>query len=152
MRALMQPHPDTVAHRERVQALMGEMIWLLDARAAEHDISKTQSPEVEAFNAVTDQLAGLEYGSPEYKDALRDLGPALTHHYAVNRHHAEHWPNGINGMTLLDLIEVLCDWRAAGERHDSGSMTKSLAINVARYGIVPQLAQILANTVAEMGW
>ena len=53
MCALMQPHPDTVAHRERVQALMGEMIWLLDARAAEHDISKTQSPEVEAFNAVT---------------------------------------------------------------------------------------------------
>jgi len=148
----MDPHPDTVRHRARVQALMGELTWLLDARAAEHDLSKTQSPEVEAFNAVTDQLAGLEYGSQEYKDALRDLGPALTHHYAKNRHHPESHADGINGMTLLDLVEMLTDWKAASERHTTGSMEASLAINAARFGIDPQLLRILANTVASMGW
>lgn len=148
----MDPHPDTVRHRKRVQELMGELIWILDTRAAEHDLSKTLSPEVESFNAVTDKLHDLEYGSQEYREALKDLGPALSHHYAENRHHAEHWANGIAGMTLLDLIEMIADWRAAGERHDTGSMAKSLEINIKRYGIDPQLAQILANTVAEMGW
>jgi hypothetical protein len=148
----MDPHPDTVRHRARVQALMGELTWLLDVRAAEHDLSKTQSPEVEAFNAVTDQLAGLEYGSQEYKDALRDLGPALQHHYAHNRHHPEAHADGINGMTLLDLVELICDWKAASERHATGSMEQSLAVNAERFGISPQLARILANTVAAMGW
>lgn len=149
----MDPHPDTVRHRARVQELMGELTWLLDARAAEHDLSKTQSPEVEAFNAVTDQLAGLEYGSPEYKDALLDLGPALAHHYAQNRHHPEFFgPEGINGMTLLDLVELICDWKAASERHATGSMAQSLAVNAERFGISPQLARILSNTVSSMGW
>lgn len=149
----MDPHPDTVRHRKRVQALMGELTWLLDARAAEHDLSKTQSPEVEAFNAVTDQLHGLEYGSQEYRDALKDLGPALAHHYANNRHHAEFFgADGINGMTLIDLLEMLADWKGVSERHSTGSMEASLAINAARFGIDPQLLRILANTVAYMDW
>ena len=148
----MDPHPDTVRHRARVQELMGQLTWLLDARAAEHDLSKTQSPEVEAFNAVTDQLAGLEYGSPEYKDALKDLGPALAHHYANNKHHPEAHADGINGMTLLDLLEMVADWQAAGERHLGSSFEKSMAVNIERFGISPQLARILSNTVSSMGW
>jgi hypothetical protein len=148
----MQPHPDTIRHRARVEALMGELTWLLDVRAAEHDRSKCESPEVEAFNAATDQLAGLAYGSPEYGAALQALGPALAHHYAHNAHHPEAHADGINGMTLIDLLEMLADWKGASERHDTGSMEASLAINAARFGIDPQLARILANTVAFLGW
>lgn len=148
----MDPHPDTVRHRARVQELMGELTWLLDARAAEHDLSKCEPPEVAAFNAATDQLHGLEYGSPEYTAALEALGPALRHHYAHNRHHPEWHGDGIGGMTLIDLLEMLADWKGASERHATGSMEASLAINAARFGIDPQLARILANTVAFLGW
>lgn len=337
----MDPHTDTVRHRARVQALMGELIWLLDVRAAEHDRSKTESPEVAAFNAVTDQLAGLTYGSPEYKAELRGLGAPLAHHYAHNRHHPEfaeaheQWrpvvgyegiyevsdlgrvrsipriveregtqgdigakgmvrkphltpkgylrlqlardtktancmvhrlvasafldnPEGkaevnhkngikhdnrvgnlewatasenqihaydtglrkpsvkyvvkcttldiitegtekmeralrdrgydrasaaavwrcineedarhldlefegyriedlgdvsfVDSMTLLDLLEMVADWVAAGERHPDSTFARSLEINIERFGIGPQLARILANTVASMGW
>ncbi len=60
--------------------------------------------------------------------------------------------SGINGMSLLDLIEMLCDWKAAGERHADGSMERSLTINRERFKISPQLQSILENTAREMGW
>ena len=149
---VVDPHPDTVKHRVRVEELLGAVVADLRQRAADHDLSKTRPPEVEAFNAATDRLAGLEYGSDAYKEALRDLGPALAHHYAGNSHHPEAHAGGISGMTLLDLVEMLADWRAAGERMSDGSMARSLPINVERFRIDPQLARIMANTVAALGW
>lgn len=58
---------------------------------------------------------------------------------------------GINGMTLLDLIEMLCDWKAAGERHADGSMERSLMVNQERFHIGEQLQSILENTARELG-
>lgn len=52
----------------------------------------------------------------------------------------------INHMTLIDLIEMLCDWVAAVERHADGDIEKSLTINQERFHISPQLQQILKNT------
>ena len=59
---------------------------------------------------------------------------------------------GINGMTLLDLIEMLCDWKAAGERHADGSMERSLMVNQERFHIGEQLQSILENTARELGF
>jgi hypothetical protein len=59
---------------------------------------------------------------------------------------------GIDGMSLLDLIEMLCDWKAAGERHADGSMSRSLQINKERFQVSPQLQSILENTARELGW
>ncbi len=55
-------------------------------------------------------------------------------------------------MSLVDLVEMLADWRAATERHDDGDMARSLKIQKERFGISDQLAQILENTVEELGW
>jgi hypothetical protein len=55
-------------------------------------------------------------------------------------------------MTLLDLIEMVADWRAASERYREGSIADSLTHNKERFGLSDQLASILANTVKEMGW
>lgn len=32
----------------------------------------------------------------------------------------------VNGMDLLDVLEMLVDWKAAGERHKDGCIYKSL--------------------------
>jgi hypothetical protein len=53
---------------------------------------------------------------------------------------------GINGMTLIDLIEMICDWIAAGLRHADGDIFKSIKINKERFDISDQLTQILINT------
>ncbi len=55
-------------------------------------------------------------------------------------------------MSLLDLIEMLADWKAAGERHANGSMAKSLKFNRMRFSIDEQLQSVLENTAREMGW
>jgi Family of unknown function (DUF5662) len=80
------------------------------------------------------------------------MQPFLAHHYAANAHHPEHWPSGISDMSLLDIVEMLADWKAASERTRQGSIAASLAHNRERFGISDQLFSILANTVKELGW
>lgn len=143
---------DTQAHIKEVQDSIGAVIWNLKNRAAVHDASKLKPPEKEAFDLATPKLKGLTYGSPEYKAATDELGVALDHHYQKNSHHPEHWADGVNDMSLLDILEMLADWRASTKRHSDGSLRKSLEINRERFGIDEQLNAILWNTAREMGW
>ncbi len=143
---------DTLKHSLRVGALMGQAIRELVDRSVRHDLSKTEPPEVDVFNRVTPRLQCLTYGTDEYKAALADMGEGLTHHYAVNRHHPEHYADGVNNMTLVDLIEVLADWKAATERHTTGSLANSLTVQRERFGLSDQLVRLLQNTAAWFGW
>jgi hypothetical protein len=121
-------------------------------RAREHDQSKLSDPELSTFVEMTPKLAASTYGSDEYKKFLAEMKPTLDHHYAKNSHHPEHHKDGINDMTIIDLIEMLCDWKAATMRHNDGNIRKSIEINAKRFNIDSQLTKILENTVKEMGW
>lgn len=143
---------DTRAHINRVRELVGNCIRNLQDRRLVHDQSKLTSMEKAIFDEMTPKLKDSTYGSDEYKGFLAAMKPALDHHYANNSHHPEHYPNGIDGMSLLDLIEMLCDWKAAGERHANGSMERSLEVNRARFNVSPQLQSALENTARELGW
>lgn len=137
---------DTMRHIERVRNLLNRGITDLLSRGEKHDQSKLVSPEVEAFTEFTPKLAASTYGSPEYESFRSAMKPALDHHYANNSHHPEHWPNGINDMSLLDLFEMFCDWKAAGERHNDGNILQSIQKNASRFGMSPQLVMIFYNT------
>jgi hypothetical protein len=143
---------DTLIHSQRVGELMAQCIKELIDRSLCHDRSKTLPPEVEVFDEFTPKLKELTYGSEEYKQALQDMGTGLAHHYQNNRHHPEHFEDGIEDMTLVDLMEMLADWKAATERHNDGNLSKSLAIQAERFGISDQLVRILANTAEHFGW
>ena len=143
---------DTLDHIRRVNSLLLGCCANLQMRAHDHDQSKLVEPEKSVFDEHTEKLRGLTYGSDEYKASLAALGPALQHHYAHNSHHPEHYDNGVMGMSLFDLLEMLMDWKAAGERHADGSIGASLAKNQARFKIDPQLQAILENTSREMCW
>lgn len=142
--------PDTYEHIAEVRRtllwLAQELMW----RAHLHDESKLHDPERETFDRVTPQLRGLTYGSDEYKASLADMGPALEHHYGVNRHHPEHHAKGIAGMNLLDLIEMLCDWLAATKRHDDGDIRRSIEQNADRFGYGDEIKRLLFNTLEEI--
>lgn len=138
---------DTLKHILRVQALIDVMQRALFNASIGHDRSKLLKPEVDAYETVVPKLKELTYGSEEYKKSVRELGPALQHHYATNRHHPEHYDNGVSGMTLVDLVEMLCDWKAATERHDDGCIDRSMEINKDRFKLDDQLQSILQNTV-----
>jgi hypothetical protein len=141
--------PDTLAHIALVRRHLYLAITQLHRRAALHDASKLVEPEKSAFDEVTPRL-DHPYGSPAYADGLRHLREALDHHYAHNSHHPEHHPHGVAGMTLVDLVEMLCDWKAASERQPQGDFGLSLAISFDRFHIEPQLRSVLENTAAAL--
>lgn len=55
-------------------------------------------------------------------------------------------------MTLMDLVEMFCDWKAATERMHDGNTRQSLEVNKKRFHISDQLHKIFENTVKELGW
>jgi hypothetical protein len=138
--------PDTLAHIDRVHHFLTRMAAALADRAEAHDDSKRVEPEKSAYDRAVPEMRKHPYGSPGYKAATELLGPALEHHFEHNSHHPEHYPEGIEGMDLIDLVEMLCDWRAAAER-PPGNGTVRMDVNRERYGIEPQLASILENTL-----
>lgn len=149
MSELMVPYSskaDTLEHIHTVQVMMNKVIQDLIRRAEEHDASKLESPEVELFDEYTPKLATMEYNSPEYKESLEALKPALEHHYAVNRHHPQHFPGGVKDMNLVDLIEMLCDWKASSQRQPGGNLLKSIEMNRERFEYGRELNAIFVNT------
>ena len=137
---------ETIKHIDRVRYYIRIFTDKLTTRGVEHDATKLESPEVELFAENTPKLAGLTYGSEEYKQSLEDLNVALQHHYAKNRHHPEHFAKGIDDMNLVDLVEFFCDIKASSERQHDGNLLKSIDACAERFNMSKQLKQILINT------
>lgn len=143
---------DTLLHSQRVGELMVQMVKEVLDRSTCHDRSKTESPEVEVFDEFTPKLKNTTYGSPEYKEYLAAMGVGLRHHYANNAHHPEFHENGVNGMTLVDVMEMLADWKATTEREVNGSLARGWEMRQKRFGLSEQLMAILHNTALHFGW
>lgn len=142
----MQTMLDTEVHRDRVNLYINLIIKELMDRAMTHDASKMEDPELPIFAEYSAKLATCTYGSEEYQGFLKEMQVALDHHYANNRHHPEHFPNGIREMTLVDVVEMFCDWAAAAKRQNNGNILVSIERNQERFGFTSELAQIFKNT------
>ena len=145
--------PDTYTHIARVRELLNVCVVELLHRGERHDQTKLESPELEAFDVMTPRLKTTVYGTDEYRATLREMKPAIQHHNEHNSHHPEHYPEGIAGMDLFDLLEMVCDWKAAGERHtDNAGIEHSIEINQQRFGYSDEVRSILLNTVRRRPW
>lgn len=139
---------DTLAHIHHVRDNIGVFVTEMLRRGRVHDASKFSAAEKPAFDDAIPLLKGVSYGTPAFQAVMDRIAPALCLHYEQNSHHPEHYGNqGIAGMDLFDLVEMLCDWMAAAGRHKSDGV--KLDHNVAQFAIEPQLASILANTLAR---
>ncbi|HET6183691.1 MAG TPA: DUF5662 family protein [Acetobacteraceae bacterium] len=147
MSAQYDSRADHLAHihavRDRLEIFAAELM----RRGRVHDASKFSAEEKPVYDAVYPMLRGVAYGSAEWKAAVERARPALDHHYQRNRHHPEYHAEGIAGMDLFDVVEMLCDWMAAAERNPADGVR--LDLNVTHYGIDKQLARILENTLAR---
>lgn len=133
---------------------MSEVEQEIHKRALFHDDSKFEEPEVSGFMAMADELrlADTEYDSAEYRAILKKYHDSTVgHHYAVNDHHPEHFQGGIAEMSLISLIEMLCDWKAATLRMKNGDLKTSIEKNQARFGYSDELKRILINTADDLG-
>jgi hypothetical protein len=143
---------DTLLHKKRVAKLLNDACVELLSRADKHDNSKLEGLEKSVFDEFTPKLKSTVYGSEEYNVFLDNMGIALKHHYNANSHHPEHFDGGINDMDLFDILEMFCDWKAASERHSSGSIFDSFEINEKRFGMSDQLKRIFINTAIRIGF
>ena len=137
---------DVMQHKDRVKYWIHNFISQLTGRAETHDDSKLQDPEKQMFDIWTPELKRREFGSEEYKLALAEMGEGLKHHYESNRHHPEHYKNNVNGMTILDITEMICDWMAVAQVKKTSVDLDYLA---KRFNISDQLLEIIANTLRE---
>ena len=137
----------TLQHIDNVKKLLSICIKNLIKQAISHDDSKLEDFEKKYFDQYTQKLRNTEYGSSKYYEYLDKINPALVHHYEVNKHHPEHYKNGIKDMNLLYLLEMLCDWYDSSKRSKNGDILKSIEINQKRFGYSDELKTIFINTV-----
>jgi len=144
---------ETTRHKGWVAWYLFWACFALFRRAIVHDLSKYSKLEAPYFETALPKLRlkNLEYGSDEYKVAVASLGPALYHHYRVNSHHPEYWNGNIDAMSPLDLIEMLCDWKAAGKRYITGNMAQSLKVNRERFKAQYWFHDALERDAKEIG-
>jgi hypothetical protein len=135
-------------HRLLVGYALQHLAAQLITRAIDHDTSKFYEPEFIPYARQLPVFEQAEYGSEEYRACLRAIKPAIHHHVTTNSHHPEFFgAAGISGMTLVDLVEMLCDWVAAALGR-GGEFRMDL--NAERFGVEPQLADILRRTAEEL--
>jgi hypothetical protein len=138
-------------HTELVGTYLARMVHGLTLRAVRHDRSKFGPDEYPAYEAALPRFEAADYGTPEYIAVCKSIGPAISHHVTSNRHHPEFFGEaGVAGMNLLDLTEMVCDWVAAAQRGGGTLADLRLDIQAERFKIDPQLASIIANTVAYL--
>jgi Family of unknown function (DUF5662) len=125
--------------------LMQKVIMDLVRRACVHDRSKLLSPELEGFDK-SPPLGGIAYPSPEYDKSCEDLKPTLDLHRSMNDHHPEFFGSGIHGMNLIQLLELVCDWKSSSERMKGGSVLRSIESNQQRFGYSDETKKFLINT------
>lgn len=145
----LKTNAETQKHINLVRQLLRKAAVELLMRGEVHDLSKFSEAEVATFTEFTPKLKNCTYGSDEYKGYLREMGKALDHHYASNRHHPEHFERGIAGMNLIDVMEMFIDWLASTQRHADGDINRSIELNKKRFGMSDQLVSIFENTARD---
>ncbi len=146
-------HYDTWQHKYALSVLMHDVAQDVMNQGINHDNSKLQAPiEATGYADYGPKLSSVPFNSTEFKRYISDMQPAVNHHKECNRHHPEYFKDGYKEMNLIDLLEMICDWRAAGLRRDDSSVFKSIEIMQNRYGYSDELKQLLINTATYLGF
>lgn len=143
---------DTLVHIGEVREALGEVTHDLQQRGVAHDRTKLQEPEFSVFCSTRPEFKKANYGTPEYAAVVKKANVAVDHHYANNRHHTAFHANGIEDMNLLDVLEMLADWKAAARRSPDLTFKDSLPRAFSKYRIDPIMQRMIVNTLEYLGW
>jgi len=143
---------DVILHVGEVSEALEEVASELRKRGMAHDRTKFQELEFDAFVSTRDKFKKANYGSKEYQECIDAVKPAVDHHYANNRHHTSFHGGTIDGMNLVDIIEMVCDWKAAVRRSPDKNLEDTLEYSFDKYGIGDQMQKIIVTTLEDLGW
>ena len=116
-------------------------------RAYSHDSSKLKEPEYTLWCKM-DKEPRYKYGTKEYEDKVKRYKKVFDLHYKANSHHPEHYGElGIDGMDLIDLIEMTADWISYKKQITVEEAIQAVERQSKRYLLTDQLQSILKNTI-----
>lgn len=136
-------------HKEQIAMLLAKFAAELTYRAAIHDNSKFSPDEFNVHSDNVHHFNKYQFNTKEEQELRHRLSPASISHRKRNRHHPEYFENGIDGMNIIDLLEMICDWKSASTRVPGDSLRKGFPILKEKYNISPQLLKILENTARD---
>jgi hypothetical protein len=137
-------------HRGQVSALLRELARQLEARADIHDLSKFRPDEFAGFVEVNRIAREHPYGSPEYKESLKD-NHTIDLHFSRNPHHPEYHPSGVNGMNLIDFIEMVIDWIAASRTYGTTQWEQVIKTQQERFGLTDCQLSVITLILEAFG-
>ena len=114
-------------HRDFVRLALLTVQHAIERRGLVHDASKMADDEFAGFARINAAARIHKFGSPEYAEAMKVERPTIDRHFARNPHHVEFYAEhpdalvnnrGAEGMTFLDVIEMVCDWWGARKGYD----------------------------------
>ena len=129
---------------------MLKVIWTIFKRGIKHDNSKFSPVELHYNNIIREKIGKIKFGTKEHYDLLGFIAPGKNAHFLVNSHHIEYYKGNIKRMSPLDLIELLCDWKAT-TKCNNGNLDCSLKINKKKYEINNRLLNCLKRDIKEIG-
>jgi len=139
---------DILKHKEKVKRRLLFLSEELRKRAECHDNSKLRDPEIK-YLIEMDKEPKYEYNTPEYFNKMKRWQKFFNHHYDNNRHHPDHFRNGILDMTLTDICEYLVDIISYYDEMHVHDAMDTVEKQQGRFGLDNQLSQILVNTLIE---
>ena len=100
----------------KMERYLGLDIALLKERANEHDASKFNVPERISYLWMTWTYYCKQHGKPfDCTESIKNIiYEGWQHHIHHNRHHPEAHAD-LNAMTVLDIVEMVCDWTAISQ-------------------------------------
>lgn len=137
-------------HKESVYNKIIFLAKELISRAKKHDNSKLMSPELDYLIAM-DKEGKQPYGSNEYFKKMEKWKCFFDAHYnnENNKHHPDHFPNGVDDMTIIDLCEFMIDVVSYFDDLDVKDAINTIDKQQERFGFSDQIAFILKNTLIE---
>lgn len=148
-------------HKWYVAVSLFKIAFRLMGRAIVHDWSKFTLTEMKH---VIPHLPGPGVGFQDlaYQEYLAKAQVAIDHHLKHNSHHPHHFPEtyistdppqrlgGYRDMSMLDLIEMVVDWRASARRKiGGGNLQQSFVYCQQLYQIDEQTMKFL-KTLAPL--
>ena len=136
-----------INHKKSVKKRMLFLAKEITKRAEEHDNSKLTKPEL-FWLIQMDKEPAVKYGTPAYFEKQKRWKKFFQHHYKMNRHHPDHFGQlGVYGMTIVDLVEMMCDVVSYCQELHVFQADKIIEEQKRRFGIDENISQIIINTL-----
>lgn len=136
-----------IKHKKSVKRRLLFVIDEIKKRADHHDDSKLDYPEL-GWLVAMDKEGRVPYGSDAYFEKQKRWECFFKHHYDGNTHHPDHFGlEGTHGMTIIDLVEMMCDIISYSDELESTKVFDLVNEQAERFGLSEELADILKNTI-----